>query len=545
MIYNDDSQGVSETRPGFARADLEAWVDRPLTGLNIDTYAWCIAFPDICQHHTKVGEVYGARFDEPPNDAVRAIAELHAEGTDVLHVVAERARHHGVEFVASVRMNDTHGLYPDSNEPGISQLLIDHPEWVIRRDDGVPERALDYSVPEVRAHRLAILRELAEGYDIDGIELDFTRWAKFFPRDEAVFKAPMMTQFILDVRQMLDEVAEARARDRFILGVQVLESVHLSLLAGLEVSRWVERQSIDYLIQCDFNSTNPQLPVAEFADMCEGSPCTHHVRMGNMNGGSWGGKPHLTGRSTAAYKGNPSYGGMVLTPEEARGAAANIYGFGARGIGLWNICCNLGDRHKAGSTGPDRAKFQQDMFDWITAVDAPEKVWSAERVYHFVPLYKRAELPVRNYPVNALLMGPTGWLTQIVTFSARSQGYRQPYRFLCADGDRVTGDRVESDTADGDRSELSLRGEMRWRILDAVPGDVFRFDLNGCPLDVSCEIEEDEELPALWFTATLSANSGLAGANELGMTLVEREGDATSSPYMEELLVIVEGPDEG
>lgn len=541
MIYNDDSQGVSEARPGSVRADLEAWVDKPLNELNIDTYAWCIAFPDICMHHTKAGEVYGARFDEPPNDAARAISELHADGTDVLHVVAAQARKHGVEFIASVRMNDTHGLYPDPEDPGIPQLLIDHPEWVIRRDDGVPERALDYSFAEVRAHRLAILRELVEGYDIDGIELDFTRWAKFFPRNEAVLKAPMMTHFIIEVRAMLDEVAEAKGRKPFVLGVQILESVHLNLLAGLELSRWVERQSLDYLIQCDFNCTNPQLPVAEFADMCEGSPCTHHVRMGNMAGGSWNGKPHLTGRSTTAYKGNPSYGGMVLTPEEARGAAANIYGFGAQGIGLWNICCNLGDRHKTDATGPDRSKFQQDMFDWIHAVETPESVWASPRVYHFVPLYKRAELPVRNYPINGLLMGPTGWPTQIVTFSARSQGFRQPYRFLCADGARASGEGVDREMADGGDSAQPLKGQIRWRILDTVPGDEYRFDLNGTPLEVTCEIEADEELPAMWFSAVLNRDSGLAGANELGMTLLGRAEGASATPYMEELVVSVNG----
>lgn len=232
LIYNDDSQGVGEARQGHAVADLQAWVDKPLSRLAIDTYVWCIAFPDICMHNTRVGEVYGERFAEPPaaemkdakpkNDCAVTIQELHAAGTDVLHVVAERAHSHNVEVIASVRMNDTHGLYFDRTVAQISQFLLDHAEWVIRRDDGVPERALDYSFPEVRGHRLAILRELAENYDIDGIELDFTRWAKFFPRDEAPFKAHVMTQLVGDVRQMLDEVADTMVRPSFILGAHVL-----------------------------------------------------------------------------------------------------------------------------------------------------------------------------------------------------------------------------------------------------------------------------------------------------------------------------------
>jgi hypothetical protein len=42
------------------------------------------------------------------------------------------------------------------------------------------------------------------------------------------------------------------------------------------------------------------------------------------------------------------------------------------------------------STGPDRSKFQQDMLDWIAAVDDPEDVWNSPRTYHFV-------LPLRRW----------------------------------------------------------------------------------------------------------------------------------------------------
>jgi hypothetical protein len=425
-----------------------------------------------------------------------------------------------------VRMNDTHGLFPDPADPQISQILLDHPEWVIRRDDGVPERALDYSFARVRAHRLAILKELAEGYDIDGIELDFTRWAKFFARNQAPAKASLMTQFVGDVRQMLDEVAQARGRPRFLLGVQVLESIHLNLLAGLQPADWVAEGWIDYLIQCDFNCTNPQLPVDEFAEVCADTRCTHHVRMGNMMAAGWSAKPHMKGRSTAAYKNNQSYGGMVLQLDEACGAAANIYGFGADGVGLWNICCNLGGQHKVDSTGPDRGRFQQDMLDWITAVDDPEGVWNSPRTYHFVPINKSATLPVRNYPVNALLTSPTGWPVQIVHFSAKSQGFRLTYRFRCADGERWGEDST---------------GEMRWRILGCGPADQFSFDLNGTALDVTSAEEADDELPAMWFATQLTGASPLKGISELGMTFLGRADGAKGDPYMEELLVMISG----
>ena len=77
IIYNDDSQGVHEARPGHARPDLEAWIDQALTLCRIATYVWCICYPDIAMHRTRTGEVYGARFSKPPNAAAAVIAELH------------------------------------------------------------------------------------------------------------------------------------------------------------------------------------------------------------------------------------------------------------------------------------------------------------------------------------------------------------------------------------------------------------------------------------------------------------------------------------
>ena len=173
VIYNDDSQGVYETRPGSAEADLRSWVDKPLSQIPVDTYAWCIAFPDIVMHNSKVGEVVGQRFADPPGQSAVAIRELHQAGTDVMHVVADQAHRHGVEIVASMRMNDTHQRQPNPNDPGVPQLLLDHPEYAIRRQDGVQETALDYGFSEVRDYRLAILRELAEDYDVDGLFTDF------------------------------------------------------------------------------------------------------------------------------------------------------------------------------------------------------------------------------------------------------------------------------------------------------------------------------------------------------------------------------------
>ena len=389
----------------------------------------------------------------------------------------------------------------------------------------------------MRAHRLAILRELAQDYDIDGVELDFVRWGKCFAREEAPFKIGIMTSFVGEVRGVLDEAARKRGRDRLVLGVQVMRSLYLCHLAGLDPGAWVQQGWADYLIQCDFNCTDPQIPVAEFTDFCAGSRCTHHVRMGNLIGGRWTRKPDTTGRKTRLNN-NCGYSGMVLTPEEARGAAANIYGFGANGIGFWNVCCNMGNKHKPGThPGVPREEFQEDLLRWAAEVARPENVWRGRRVYHFVPIYKGETIKVRNYPVNELRTGPMGEPTQIVAFNPDSKGLRQIFRFLMADG------------RDGEK----LVGTLLFRILQSTSADQFVFDINRQPIDPArarTEAVADEELPYLQFEFDLADCPPFAGQNELGITPIKIVGHQPaddyaaslygSVPYLEELIVTVD-----
>ena len=42
----------------------------------------------------------------------------------------------------------------------------------------------NWAVPEVRAQKFALIRELCENYDLDGLELDFLRFYSFFRIEE-------------------------------------------------------------------------------------------------------------------------------------------------------------------------------------------------------------------------------------------------------------------------------------------------------------------------------------------------------------------------
>ncbi len=187
LIYNDDGGGISMGSSGDPVEQLRDWVDRVLEHIRLDSFALSVAEPDIMFCRSEAGETVGQRFANLRDikaDHMRRIATairvLMAQGTDSLTVIADRVHEHGVEFLAEMRMGDTHVVKVDPNDAFCPQITVDHPEWIIRRSDqlpeGVHETALDYSFAAVREHRLAIVRELAHRPEVDGLELNFIRY---------------------------------------------------------------------------------------------------------------------------------------------------------------------------------------------------------------------------------------------------------------------------------------------------------------------------------------------------------------------------------
>ena len=105
-------------------------------------------------------------------------------GLDVLAVLVEEAHAAGLEVHAWIPVAPTwHESYvglpaPDgwlTAEHGLNAPEADR--WVTRTFDGTWDTYLDPGLPEVRAHAAAVAGEIAAGYDVDGIHLDYVRYA--------------------------------------------------------------------------------------------------------------------------------------------------------------------------------------------------------------------------------------------------------------------------------------------------------------------------------------------------------------------------------
>ncbi len=530
-VFNDDAQVLIEAPAKGATRFVQQWLDREIEAVQFSTFVFLTTTPDICTYDTKVGETYGDRFGPDYRGRLAAgIRGLRSEGTDALEVVTKHMHRRGKEVLAAIRMSDTHHREISRESPLCSLFAVNHREFVIKQpDQRTNETALDYSYPEVRAHRLAIMKEVVEEYDVDGLELNFVRWAKHFPRDQGREKAAIMTRYIGQIHAVMASAAEQRGRRKLTLGVRVPESISACWRAGVDLETWVKRGWIDYVVISTWNNTDPNLPVNEFTRFTRPAGVDTIVVMGNMIGSIYDGPPRILDRPIAmsAKHKKESYQAMLLTAPEARAAAANYYAAGADSISFWNVGIHFGGESTAAPAQRER------IARWTQAVISPERVLQGPRTYRYLPMGKGISArkpPARNYPWYDEGFSPLGHRNSpILTFSDDQLGNRLAFPFQMADG----------------RDGKPLPGKLTCWIYHLNTQDQLTVDING--KTVMAENirrfptgKRRGGLPGQRLEISLADCPPFRGHNQLGLTLTELVGQHEQPPYMEELEITVE-----
>lgn len=170
-------------------------------------------------------------------------------GFDIVQSFLNACKKRGLETFISHRMNTG-----DSDRGTDARLPIKqaHADWVMRffpRDHKLGDLDLvvwNYAVPEVRKYKLSVLREVAENYDFDGMELDFSRRPLCLPIGRQWVNRDHLTQFIRQVRSMLLEIERRRGRP-FLLAARVGENLLGCHYDGMDVQAWAQQQLVDIL----------------------------------------------------------------------------------------------------------------------------------------------------------------------------------------------------------------------------------------------------------------------------------------------------------
>ena len=258
-------------------------------------------------------------------DAMRKLEDL---GTDALAITIDACRRRGTLIVPSYRMN-AEDWY--------------HNSWMLsdfgRAHQGslIPETgALDPKDPVVFEHRRRIFREVAENYDIDGIEFDYMRWTHMISDPHKNY--PILTREVEETRRMLNEVARHKGRARMILGVRVGYSLDGPPAGksdfsckdlGLDVKTWIQKGLVDYVCPSYFWPRLPGMPqTAEFVALAKGTQAGIYPTV--FPYAKWQDEPN---KSLIAETNKPA---MQELCEEICRAALQGYADGADGISTFN-----------------------------------------------------------------------------------------------------------------------------------------------------------------------------------------------------------------
>lgn len=222
--------GVEDLEPQtLVDANMEYLTGMP--GSQVDSIWWCW------------GEMNYAPYPSDILPVNEAYQKWHQRGLDPLPLCIERCRSRGLETFYTFRINGAN----DFGDWALPPVLVEHPEWGIpSRYWPAPWRHFDFTREEVRQYKLALVREVAQRYDFDGIEIDWRAGLTTLPPLHAWEHREALTDFVRSVRQMLQ--AEARRRTRpCLLAVRVPETLEGCHWDGLHVERWVEEGLVDIL----------------------------------------------------------------------------------------------------------------------------------------------------------------------------------------------------------------------------------------------------------------------------------------------------------
>jgi hypothetical protein len=222
-------------------------------------------------------------------------------GMDPMAVFVDECHRCGIHAWGSRRMNDAHHTYRVLEfDRYQTKFYTAHPKLRLKSQrDAQVSPTYDWNKPAVAAQNLAFLREVAENYDVDGLDLDYTRIGPYFNTGEEAQGRQTMNQHVRDVRNMLDEVG--RKKGKYLgLSAQLYaqdslwkrkslqlrpeagqkqahespkDDVHRHFDDGLDVRAWVREGLLDFLIAHCRTTSLYEMALCAWRRAVEGTNC--------------------------------------------------------------------------------------------------------------------------------------------------------------------------------------------------------------------------------------------------------------------------------
>lgn len=297
LIATNDGISFFHAKGSTTREEILEQVE-PYRHSDVGKVIWAFTYGDTTNYPTKVGRFLGKAGGEitmSPSHAnvVKSLRTLTPKGLLPAQVALDHVHDMGLKFDAMIRMGILGNTPPEdffSNEG-----IVRKKPWVrmVAKDGTVLEKA-SYAFPEVQDHMLSLICEVAESFDIDGINLGWLRGPQFVgyeapviedfekeygedPRkldenDERIqrLRARYVTEFVRKVRQSLNELGSQRGR-KIELSAWVY-SDQANLFYGLDPRTWLAEGLLDSII-----ASGPR----EFVQTVKAHNCRFYQAWGN------------------------------------------------------------------------------------------------------------------------------------------------------------------------------------------------------------------------------------------------------------------------
>lgn len=262
---------------------------------------------------------------------------LQERGVNHFQTWIDRCRHYGVQGWLSMRMNDCHHN-DDVDSFWHSSLWKERPDLHrgMGREDDWFETAFDYGHQEVRGHHMALVSELCDRFDFDGLELDWMRWAKHFKPGHEQHGAKLLNEFMREARAHIER-ASRRNRRKVSLGVRLPTSLSAALKLGYDVYTWSNESLVDQVVLCPFfQQSEYDWPIEEWRAV-------------------FGESVRILAQPESIIRPYPSIGASDCFVDYAllNGSAASAHQRGADGIYLFNECYRMSPTDRFSSSNPE------------------------------------------------------------------------------------------------------------------------------------------------------------------------------------------------
>lgn len=258
LIYYNDAHHYHAKRvdPPVSMHKMHWPVDE-LLGTGVDLLVLGLGYGDVYFHQSKIGRTVGEKKEVWENyidwRIMRMVRDCQEMGTDQVREVIKWGREKGLRVFPSLKLQDPSRLSGEgiTGDERCGWLKMNRGEEVCLRegDERLPhtEWCYDYTLEEVRREKVAIIREMLEDYEADGIELDFMFRPRYFRKAGVEDNVPLMNRFVAEIKAMASEIGEKQGREIPICA-RVYHSREENLKIGLDVKAWLKERSIDLVV---------------------------------------------------------------------------------------------------------------------------------------------------------------------------------------------------------------------------------------------------------------------------------------------------------